>query len=75
VKDVDAGTAKAADGGKEVHNLPRGCRDYKKDTGKNNNKKKAMNTVNNLSEYREEYTCGAVDMSRDWNRVYLPHCC
>jgi hypothetical protein len=58
VKDVDAGTAKDVaagmvkdvDGGKEVHNLPRGCRDYKKYTGKNNNK--AMNMVNNLSEYR-----------------------
>ncbi len=51
MKDVDAGMVKVADGGKEVHNLPRGCRDYKKDTGKNNNNK-AMNMVNNRSEYR-----------------------
>jgi len=49
VKDVAAGMVKDVDGGKEVHNLPRGCRDYKKYTGKNNNNK-AM--VNNRSEYR-----------------------
>jgi hypothetical protein len=80
VKDVDAETAKAkgvaagmvkdADGGKEVHNLSRGCRDYKKYTGKNNNSHKAMNMVNNRSEYRLAGT------SRDSNnKVYLPHCC
>jgi hypothetical protein len=51
VKDVDGGK-KDVDGGKEVHNLPRGCRDYKKYTGKNNNSHKAMNMVNNRSEYR-----------------------
>ena len=75
-KDVDVGTAKGVaagmvkdvDGGKEVHNLPRGCRDYKKYTEKNNNK--AMNMVNNRSEYRLAGT------SRDSNnKVYLPHCC
>jgi len=52
VKDVAAGMVKDVDGGKEVHNLPRGCRDYKKYTGKNNNSHKAMNMVNNRSEYR-----------------------
>ena len=60
VKDVDVETAKGVaagmvkdvDGGKEVHNLPRGCRDYKKYTGKNNNSHKAMNMVNNRSGYR-----------------------
>jgi hypothetical protein len=46
-RDVAAGMVKAEDGGKEVHNLTRGCRDCQKYGGKNNNKDYARNMANN----------------------------
>jgi hypothetical protein len=67
VKDVAAGMVKDVDGSKEVHNLPRGCRDYKKYAGKNNNNK-AM--VKNLSEYWESGTCRDCNNRVTWTHIH-----